>query len=143
MNCPKCNYDKPIKQLNPECPFKWICGSCSGVFNWNALIVINLFVVQNMQSTYTINSIIQRWNRITSKIIVDQVKLRIGELIDQGLTDKTDIYSKIVEEFNMPRPTVRRIAREYRQQLVERIKILQTELTPDQKKAEEVESKRY
>jgi hypothetical protein len=43
----------------------------------------------------------------------------------------------------MPRPTVRRIAREYRQQLVERIKILQTELTPDQKKAEEVESKRY
>jgi len=37
MNCPKCNYDGGkhghIKQINPECPFKWICGSCPEVFN--------------------------------------------------------------------------------------------------------------
>lgn len=32
-HCPKCNYDKPIKQINPECPFKWICGKCPELFN--------------------------------------------------------------------------------------------------------------
>ena len=32
-DCPKCGYDKPIKQINPECPFKWICGSCPEVYN--------------------------------------------------------------------------------------------------------------
>jgi len=35
--CPKCGYDGGkrghIKQINPECPFKWICGSCPEVFN--------------------------------------------------------------------------------------------------------------
>ncbi len=71
------------------------------------------------------------------KTTIDQVKLRIGGLIDQGLTDKTDIYSKIVEEFNMPRPTVRRIARDYRNELTQQIRVLQSELLPEQMRKKE------
>jgi len=33
VKCPKCGYDKPIKQINPECPFNFICGKCPEVFN--------------------------------------------------------------------------------------------------------------
>jgi len=34
--CPSCGYDGGKwghqKQINPDNPFKWICGSCSQVF---------------------------------------------------------------------------------------------------------------
>jgi hypothetical protein len=51
----------------------------------------------------------------------------IDHYIDSGLTDKTDIYSKIVEQTGMKRPEVRKYAREYRVFLLEKIKILQSE----------------
>jgi len=69
---------------------------------------------------------------MTDQKTIDQVKLRIGGLIDQGLSDKQDIYSKIVEEFGLPRPTVRRIARDYRMELNKRVEILQSEIEPEQ-----------
>jgi predicted XRE-type DNA-binding protein len=55
------------------------------------------------------------------------IKQAINELLDKGLTDKQDIYSKVVEELGVPRPTVRRVARDLRNELLQKIKILQSE----------------
>jgi len=41
--------------------------------------------------------------------------------------DKQDIYTKVVDELGVPRPTVRRVARDLRNELLEKIKILQSE----------------
>jgi hypothetical protein len=49
-------------------------------------------------------------------------------LLDKGLTDKQDIYTKVVEELGVPRPTVRRVARDLRNELLQKIKILQSEV---------------
>ncbi|MGI0059836.1 MAG: hypothetical protein ACREBJ_08710 [Nitrosotalea sp.] len=56
------------------------------------------------------------------------MKQAINELLDKGLTDKQDIYSKVVEELGVPRPTVRRVARDLRNELLQKIKILQSEV---------------
>jgi len=45
-----------------------------------------------------------------------------------GLTDKQDIYTKVVDELGVPRPTVRRVARDLRNELLDKIKILQSEI---------------
>ncbi len=60
----------------------------------------------------------------------DSIKKAIEKYLDQGLTDKQEIYSKVVEELGVPRPTVRRIARDLRTEYNEKIKILQSEI-PD------------
>ena len=56
------------------------------------------------------------------------IKQAINSYLDKGLTDKQDIYSKVVEELGVPRPTVRRVARDLRNELVEKIQILQSEI---------------
>ena len=56
------------------------------------------------------------------------IKQAINELLDKGLTDKQDIYTKVVEELGVPRPTVRRVARDLRNELLAKIKILQSEV---------------
>ena len=56
------------------------------------------------------------------------IKQAINELLDKGFTDKQDIYSKVVEELGVPRPTVRRVARDLRNELLQKIKILQSEI---------------
>ncbi|TLY02997.1 MAG: hypothetical protein E6K87_06790 [Thaumarchaeota archaeon] len=56
------------------------------------------------------------------------IKQAINNLLDKGLTDKQDIYTKVVEELGVPRPTVRRVARDLRNELVQKIKILQSEV---------------
>ena len=56
------------------------------------------------------------------------IKEAINSCLDKGLTDKQDIYSKVVEELGVPRPTVRRVARDLRNELLEKIKILQSEI---------------
>ena len=52
----------------------------------------------------------------------------IQELIEkymkEGYTDKTDIFSKVVEETGIPRPTVRRAAKQFREKLQEHVRIL-------------------
>jgi len=55
------------------------------------------------------------------------IKEAINSLLDKGLTDKQDIYTKVVEELGVPRPTVRRVARDLRNELVQKIQILQSE----------------
>lgn len=56
------------------------------------------------------------------------IKQAINQLLDKGFKDKQDIYSKVVEELGVPRPTVRRVARDLRNELLQKIKILQSEV---------------
>ena len=55
------------------------------------------------------------------------IKEAINSLLDEGVTDKQDIYSKDVDKLGVPRPTVRRVARDLRNELLTKIKILQSE----------------
>ena len=55
------------------------------------------------------------------------IKEAINSLLDEGITDKQDIYSKVVDKLGVPRPTVRRVARDLRNDLLAKIKILQSE----------------
>ena len=55
------------------------------------------------------------------------IKAAINTLLDNGVTDKQDIYTKVVDELGVPRPTVRRVARDLRNELLEKITILQSE----------------
>ena len=55
------------------------------------------------------------------------IKDTINSLLDDGVTDKQDIYSKVVDKLGVPRPTVRRVARDLRNDLLAKIKILQSE----------------
>ncbi len=56
------------------------------------------------------------------------IKEAINSCLDKGLTDKQDIYTKVVDELGVPRPTVRRVARDLRNELLDKIKILQSEI---------------
>ena len=55
------------------------------------------------------------------------IKEAINSLLDEGITDKQDIYSKVVDKLGVPRPTVRRVARDLRNELLTKIKKLQSE----------------
>ena len=55
------------------------------------------------------------------------IKAAINTLLDNGITDKQDIYTKVVDELGVPRPTVRRVARDLRNELLDKIRILQSE----------------
>ena len=55
------------------------------------------------------------------------IKEAINSLLDEGITDKQDIYSKVVDNLGVPRPSVRRVARDLRNELLTKIKILQSE----------------
>jgi hypothetical protein len=44
------------------------------------------------------------------------------------MTDKQDIYTKVVDELGVPRPTVRRVARDLRTELLQKIQILQSDM---------------
>jgi len=56
------------------------------------------------------------------------IKEKINELLSppHNITDKQVIYTK-VQELGFPRPTVRRVAGELRNDLLRKIKILQSE----------------
>ena len=55
------------------------------------------------------------------------IKEAINSYLDKGLTDKQDIYTKVVDDLGVPRPTVRRVARDLRNELLDKIRILQSE----------------
>ena len=56
-----------------------------------------------------------------------EIKKSIISFLDRGIKDKQDIYTKVVDELGVPRPTVRRVARDLRNELVAQINILQSE----------------
>jgi len=49
------------------------------------------------------------------------IKEAINSYLDKGVTDKQDIYTKVVDELGVPRPTVRRVARDLRTELLQKI----------------------
>ena len=53
------------------------------------------------------------------------IKKAINTFIANGMTDKDEIYTKIVEELHVPRPTVRRVASDFRKELSHRMTILE------------------
>ena len=55
------------------------------------------------------------------------IKAEIDDLLKAGVKDKQEIYSKVVDKLGVPRPTVRRVARDLRNELLTKIKILQSE----------------
>ena len=55
------------------------------------------------------------------------IKAAINSLLDKGVTDKQDIYTQVVDELGVPRPTVRRVARDLRNELLDKIQILQSD----------------
>ncbi len=57
------------------------------------------------------------------------IKEAINSFLDNGVTDKHDIYTKVVDELGVPRPTVRRVARDLRNELLAKIRVLQSELS--------------
>jgi len=56
------------------------------------------------------------------------IKEAINSYLDKGLSDKQAIYSKVVDDLGVPRPTVRRVARDLRNELLEKINILQSDI---------------
>jgi hypothetical protein len=52
------------------------------------------------------------------------IKKAINSYLDRGVTDKQDIYTKVVDELGVPRPTVRRVTRDLRNELLEKIEAL-------------------
>ena len=54
------------------------------------------------------------------------IKEAINSFLDDGITDKQDLYSKVVDKLGVPRPTVRRVAGDFRNELLTKIKILQS-----------------
>ena len=56
-----------------------------------------------------------------------EIKESIISFLHKGIQDKQDIYTKVVDELGVPRPTVRRVARDLRNELVAKIEILQSE----------------
>jgi hypothetical protein len=73
-------------------------------------------------------------NRTNQSTVIKQA---INSYLEKGLTDKQDIYSKVVEELGVPRPTVRRVARDLRNELLVKIKILQSEAPQAELSAQE------
>jgi len=56
------------------------------------------------------------------------IKNEIEYFLDQGYNDKKEIYNKVVEKLGVPRPTVRRVARDLRLGMINKVKILQNEI---------------
>ncbi len=66
-------------------------------------------------------------NRTNQSTIIAQC---IEKYLDMGLTDKNEIFAKVVEELGVPRPTVRRVARDMRNEMLRKVKILQSDFYP-------------
>ena len=58
----------------------------------------------------------------------EDVKTEIIRLLDSGMTDKQDIYTSIVDQMGVPRPTVRRVARELLAELKKKVDVLEQKL---------------
>lgn len=56
------------------------------------------------------------------------IKEAINTYLERGIKDKQDIYTRVVDDLGVPRPTVRRVARELRNELLGKIDALQEEI---------------
>ena len=58
------------------------------------------------------------------------IRVAIINQLNKGIIDKKVIFTKVVEELNVPRPSVRRCSRELVKDMLYKIKILSSELDP-------------
>lgn len=64
-------------------------------------------------------------NRIRQNSVIKEA---INTYLENGIKDKQDIYTRVVDDLGVPRPTVRRVARELRNELLRKIEALQEEI---------------
>ncbi len=57
------------------------------------------------------------------------IKEAINTYLENGIKDKQDIYTRVVVDLGVPRPTVRRVARDLRNELLRKIETLQDEIS--------------
>ena len=62
---------------------------------------------------------------------------QIDVLIDSGVTNKTELYTKIVDKTGLPRSTIRRITGEYKKQIERKIRILTSSVSQIDKKSKD------
>ena len=86
--------------------------------NYNFEIAKVIVLYRTIKIQYSLN----RTNQSTI------IKEAINSYLDKGVTDKQDIYTKVVDELGVPRPTVRRVARDLRTELLQKIQILQSDM---------------
>ncbi len=58
----------------------------------------------------------------------DAVKELVCKYIQSGVTDKQELYTKVVEELGVARPTVRRIAAQLRKEMTAVVLILSQDI---------------
>ena len=58
------------------------------------------------------------------------IKMAIVHHLNKGIIDKSEIFTKVVEELKVPRPSVRRCSRELVQDMLDKINILASEFDP-------------
>jgi len=58
----------------------------------------------------------------------DKVVHEVERLLDAGLINKDEIIQKVIEETGVPRPTIRRILRDMRNEMIRKVRILQSEI---------------
>lgn len=63
----------------------------------------------------------------TKSIIKRSIKQHIDDQMNLGITDKEEIYKSAMERFKIDRKTVRGIAREMRNEMCEKLKVLQSD----------------
>jgi len=59
--------------------------------------------------------------------MTEVIEIAIEQKLDRGIRDKQKIFSQVVEELGVPRPTVRRVARDLRNKYLDKVKILQSD----------------
>jgi len=94
------------------------------IFKKNLSSLFKVFNLQLTKQSYIDQlktSFVNRTNQTTI------IKEAINSFLDNGVTDKHDIYTKVVDELGVPRPTVRRVARDLRNELLAKIRVLQSE----------------
>ena len=89
------------------------------------LIKYDNFEIPKVIVLYRTNKIQYSLNRTNQSTIIKEA---INSYLDKGVTDKQDIYTKVVDELGVPRPTVRRVARDLRTELLQKIQILQSDM---------------
>lgn len=58
------------------------------------------------------------------------IKKRLEYYLDFGIKDKSDIYARVVTDLKLPRPTIRRVARELVKDYQNNIEVLNSKVKP-------------
>ena len=66
-------------------------------------------------------------NRTNTSTIIET---EVNRLLNAGMSDKKEIISKVVERTGLPRPTIRRVIRDMKVDLLRKLQILQSDDIP-------------